>query len=65
MRDPSLWSEECKEKQTDVLLRARLELTEEDFEKIVKASLLVHQICADGLSRRGTSVPGSDPKLPN
>lgn len=65
INDPRLSPEERNEHVTDRLLRARLELTDEDFEKILKASLLAHQICADELARRGMAVPGNDPGQPD
>jgi hypothetical protein len=64
-RDRSLAPDEFEENKTDLVLRARLALTDVDFVKLTKSILMAHQLLADGLSRQGAPTPGNDVSRPN
>jgi hypothetical protein len=65
MRDASLSPDEFKEKMADLLLRARLHLTQDELVQLQKASLMAHRVMSDEISPSGANVLGNDPKKPN
>jgi len=55
---------QATEKEQEVILRARLDLSDKDGAELLDPILATHQIMADNLKQAGHSVPGNDPDKP-
>jgi hypothetical protein len=51
--------------EQELVLRARLDLTDEEGRELLKQILAFHQALASELAQKGHPVSGNDPKKPN
>jgi hypothetical protein len=56
---------EAEEEEEVLLMRARLDLTDEQGAELLRGILAAHQAAADALARDGHPVSGNDPERPN
>jgi hypothetical protein len=58
-------SSEADDEEQELLMRARLDLTDEQGEEFLRGVLSIHQTIANELLRRGHPVSGNNPDKPN
>jgi hypothetical protein len=56
---------EAEREEEDLIIRARLELTDEQGAELLKGMLAAHQTIANHMARRGHPAPGNDSENPN
>jgi hypothetical protein len=56
---------ELNERMEDLLMSARLKLTDEEFLEVQRGVLAMHHEITANLSAHGNRVPGNDPRRPN
>ena len=56
---------EAMEEMKDMLERARLSMTDEQFTEIQRRALIEHHVLAKELTAVGYTIPGNDPHRPN
>jgi hypothetical protein len=56
---------QADDEEQELLMRARLDLTDEQASELLKGVLLAHQATANEIIKRGHSVSGNNPHKPN
>jgi hypothetical protein len=56
--------DQATREEEEMVLRARLDLSDEDGKEMLNRMLSSHQEVADELARRGRPIPGNDSTLP-
>jgi hypothetical protein len=53
------------EEAMEILERARISMTDDEFLEIQRDILVLHHLLAQNISAHGSHVPGNDPQKPN